>query len=86
MTNKRSDQRITYVSNSLLKINEVSYHCFLENISTTGALLEIDDIISDTIHIDDVCSLDVLLLSPVKYTCKVVHINNNKVGLKFIDS
>lgn len=86
MTNKRSDQRITYVSNSLLRINGASYHCFLENISTTGALLDINEYINDTIHIDDVCSLDVLLLSPVKYTCKVVHISDNKVGLKFIDS
>jgi len=86
MTNMRSDQRITYVSNSLLKINGVSYHCYLENISTTGALLEINENIDDTIQIDDVCSLDVLLLSPVKYSCKVVHVGNNKVGLKFIDS
>lgn len=86
MTNQRSDQRITYVSNSLLKINGVSYHCYLENISTTGALVEINEDISETIHKDDVCSLDVLLLSPVNYTCKVVHTNNNKVGLKFIDA
>lgn len=85
MTNMRSDQRITYVSNSLLKINGISYHCYLENISTTGALLEINENIGDTIRIDDVCSLDVLLLSPVKYSCKVVHVSNNKVGLKFID-
>lgn len=86
MTNKRSDQRITHVSDSLLKIRGESYHCFLENISTTGALLDLNMNIGDKFQIDDVCSLDVLLLSPVNYTCRVVHINDSKVGLKFIDS
>jgi hypothetical protein len=81
---KRSDERVNFVSNSILIHKGEKFPCLLNNISTSGALIEMEGPVPDTIQGEDTCILNVLLLSPVKYNCKVVHLDSVHVGLQFI--
>lgn len=85
MTNNRSDQRVNYVSECLLDVQSTSYFCLLENISSTGASLEMIGDGPKNDQCGEECKLTVLLLSPVKYSCKILRINSFKIALKFLD-
>jgi hypothetical protein len=85
MSKERSDERITFISKGLLGDKGEKFPCLLGNISTTGALIEMGGGVADIIQVGDICTLDVVLLRPVTYTCKVVHRDAVHVGLQFID-
>lgn len=81
---KRSDERFTFISNGQMDINGTKYKCLVDNISTIGAMIKVTDSEHKHIQIGEMCTLDFLLLSPVKYLCKVVRINLNQIGLQFV--
>lgn len=83
---QRRDKRLTLITQCLLNIGDSSYNCLVDNISTIGASVEIDASDQNYIHVGDIGTLNVLLLSPVKYLCKVVRINSNQIGLQFVDN
>ncbi len=85
MTTHRSDERLTFITKCQLDINGIKYNCLVENISTAGALIEMTASDQNCIHVGEMGTLDVLLLAPVKYRCKVVRINSNQIALQFVD-
>jgi hypothetical protein len=85
MTKERSDERITFISKGLLAEKGEKFPCLLENVSTTGALIEMVGGVPDIIQVGDICTLDVVLLGTVHYTCRVVHLDEAHVGLQFLD-
>jgi len=85
MTQERSDQRVNYISKCFLDIDGTSYPGLLENISTTGASVKMIDAIPQTIRCGDLCILTTLLLSPVKYSSKILRINSTHIALQFLE-
>ena len=82
---ERSDERIPFITKGLLEIKGVKCTCLVDNISTTGALIEVGASDQMQLCMGDVGTLKVLLLSPVNYICQVVRINSNQIGLHFIE-
>jgi hypothetical protein len=82
---QRSESRVELLTKCQLEINGKKYNCLVDNISTTGAAVEMADTDQDCIQVGDVGTLDVILLSPVTYRCKVVRIDSNQIGLQFVD-
>ncbi|HEX9023229.1 MAG TPA: PilZ domain-containing protein [Geobacteraceae bacterium] len=85
MTKQRSDERLTFVTKCLLDINGKTYDCLVDNISTAGALIEMTASGETCIQVGDTGTLNVLLLAPVTYHCKVVRITSKHIALQFVD-
>ena len=81
---KRSDERITFISKGQMDINGTKYNCLVDNISTIGALIEVAASEQKHILVGEMGILNTVLLSPVKFLCKVVRINLNQIGLQFV--
>jgi len=81
----RKDERVNVITKCSLEIKGKRYVCILDNISTTGASIELNGSDQNNIHIGDVGTLHVLLLSMVQYLCKVVRTDTNGIGLQFVD-
>jgi hypothetical protein len=79
----RSDERIPFKTRCLLDIKGSTHSCLVDNISTKGALIEINTSDDPGIRMGDVGSLKVLLLSPVNYLCRIVRIDANQIGVSF---
>ena len=83
---QRSSSRVELLTKCRLTIKGKKYNCLVDNISTTGAAVEMaDDTYQDSGRVGDSGTLNVLLLSPVTYQCKVVRMDSNLIGVKFID-
>ena len=83
---QRSSSRVELLTKCRLTIKGKKYNCLVDNISTTGAAIEMaKDSDQDRIQVGDTGTLVVLLLSPVTYQCKVVRIDSKLIGVKFID-
>jgi ribosomal protein S1 len=80
----RNDERVKIVTKCSLDIKGTKYDCIVENISTVGASVEINGSDQNSIHIGDMGTLHVLLLSVVQYFFKVVRIDSKGVGLQFV--
>ncbi len=85
MDKQRSDQRVNYISKCLLDVHGTIYPGILENISKTGAAIEIVETLPHTIQCGETCILSTLLLSPVKYSCKILRIDSKRIALQFLD-
>jgi c-di-GMP-binding flagellar brake protein YcgR len=85
MIQKRTDQRINYVSKCLLNVQGTSYSGLLENISTTGASIKLIDDVPETVQCGNVCVLSALLLTPVKCPSKILRIDSTQIALQFIN-
>jgi len=81
----RSESRVEFLTKCQLEINGKKYNCLLGNISTTGAAVQIVDTEHDCIQVGNTGRLDVLLLSPVSYHCRIVRIDSNQIAVQFID-
>lgn len=81
---QRSDERVKFTTKCQLDINGKKYNCLVDNISTTGASIEMTASEQNYIQVGEMGTLKVLLLSPVKYLCKVVRVNSNQIGLHFV--
>ena len=82
---QRGESRVELLTKCQLEINGKIYHCLVDNISTTGASVEMADTDQDYIQVGDTGTLDVILLSPVTYHCRVVRINSTQIGVQFVD-
>lgn len=80
----RNDERVNIVTKCILDINGARYDCILDNISTLGASIEMNGSDQGTVHVGDVGTLHVLLISVVQYLCRVVRIDSRGVGLQFV--
>ena len=80
---QRSDSRVELLTKCQLEIKGIKYDCLVNNISTTGASVEMTTIDLDHIQVGDTGKLDVLLLSPVTYHCWVVRISSDRIGVNF---
>lgn len=85
MTDTRTNQRVSYTSNCLLDIQNTTYSGLLENISFTGASVDIIGDVPDDRHCGEECVLTVLLIGAVKYPCRILRIDSSKIALKFLD-
>ena len=81
---QRSDARVALVTKCLLESNGEKYECLVHNISTTGASIELNTD-EHHVHVGDLVTFNVLLLSPVTYHCKVVRIESHHIGLKYFE-
>lgn len=86
MTKQRGDERVAITTMCHLNIGNTKIKCLVDNISETGALVKLTASEQSNIHLDEIGTLDVLLLSPVSYRCKVVWIKSDQIGLQFIDA
>jgi len=82
---KRGEERIAFKTTCILDIKDSKYSCLVDNISTAGALIEVNTSDQGCIQMGDVGTLKVLLLSPVTYLCKVIRIHSNQIGLHFVE-
>jgi len=82
---QRSDNRVALLTKCQFDINGRKYNCLVDNISTTGAAIEMTVSDQDDIQVGEIGTLNVLLLSPVQYQCRVVRISSDQVGVQFID-
>jgi hypothetical protein len=82
---QRSESRVEFLTKCQLEINGNKYNCLVDNISTTGAAVEMADTDQDCIQVGDTGTLDVLLLSPVTYRCRVVRTDSNLIGVQFVN-
>jgi PilZ domain. len=82
---QRSDNRVEFLTKCQLDINGRTHNCLVDNISTTGAAIEMTVAGQDDIRVGETGTLNVLLLSPVTYQCRVVRISANLIGVQFID-
>jgi len=82
---KRGEERISFKTTCVLNLKDSKYACVVDNISTTGALIELCTKDQKGIHMGDTGTLKVLLLSPVTYLCKVIRVHSNQIGLHFVE-
>ena len=82
---QRGDSRVELLTKCQLEIKGKNYNCLVDNISTTGASVEMSDTDMDRIQVGDTGTLVVLLLSPVTYHCRVVRRSSDQIGVQFID-
>ena len=82
---QRSDSRVELLTRCRLEIQGRKYDCLVDNISTTGASVEVPAKELNHIQVGDMGKLDVLLLSPVSYHCRVVRISSEQIGVHFVD-
>lgn len=82
---QRGDNRVALLTKCQLEINGRKYNCLVDNISTTGAAIEMIVLDHDDIQVGEMGTLNVLLLSPVRYQCRVVRIDSNQIGVQFIE-
>jgi len=86
MLNDRGDARVEYMTRCEFNVKGVVYKCLLDNLSTTGASVEITPSDRDYIQLGAKGALTVLFSSPVKYLCTVVRIKSTQLGLQFLDN
>jgi hypothetical protein len=58
------------------------------NLSLTGALIELNDKIPDSVRPDNVCDLMFCTnpdLYPIKYSCKIIRVDSEMIGLQFLE-
>jgi hypothetical protein len=86
MLNDRGDARVEYITKCELNIRGTIYKCLLDNLSATGASVEMPPSDQDDIQLGEIGTLTVLLASPDKYLCTVVRIKSTQLGLQFLDN
>jgi hypothetical protein len=86
MLNDRGDARVEYITKCEFDLKGIVYKCLLDNLSTTGASVEMIPSDQNYIQLGDIGTLTVLLSSPVKYLCTVVRMKSTQVGLQFLDN
>lgn len=82
---RRSVERLDFTTKCRLSIGGNVYDCLVDNISTVGAAIEMPHSNIHLLHVGERGTLNVLLLSPVRFHCKVVRIGSSQIGVTFID-
>ena len=86
MLNDRGNARVEYITKCEFDIKGIVHKCLLDNLSTTGASVEMTSSYQDYIQVGEIGTLTILLSSPVKYLCTVVRIKSTQLGLQFLDN
>ena len=86
MLNDRGDARVQYITKCELDIRGTIYKCLLDDLSSSGASVEMTSSDQDYIQLGEIGTLTVLLASPVKYLCTVMRIKSTQLGLQFLDN
>ena len=82
----RSDERLKFITKGQLDIDGTKYDCSVDDISTVGAAIKITSSNQRHFHVGELGTLNVLLLSPVKYLCRIVRIDTTQIGVQFVDN
>jgi c-di-GMP-binding flagellar brake protein YcgR len=80
--------RIVCEARCILNFDGFDFEGVIVNLSLSGALIELNDMIPDDIHPDSVCDLMFRTnpdLYPIKYTCKVIRVDSKMIGLQFLE-
>lgn len=88
MSNNVPGSRIICEAKCILNFDGSDYQGMIVNLSLSGALIELGDRISGTIQPDNMCELMFCAnpdLYPLKYTCKVIRVDSEMVGLQFLE-
>lgn len=82
---RRSDERLEFPTKCRLDISGTEYDCIVDNISAVGAAIEVSCSNKHSLHVGEMGTLSVLLLSPVRFHCKVVRVSATQIGVEFVD-
>ena len=88
MSNQVPNSRIVCEARCLLNFDGVDFQGVIVNLSLSGALIQMDDAIPDTIGPDDLCNLVFCANQdqyPLKYTCRVIRVDAGMIGLQFLE-
>ena len=80
--------RIVCEARCILHFDGSDYQGVIENISLSGALIELDDRVPDSLCPGATCEMIFCSdpnLYPVKYTCKVIRVDSAIVGIEFLE-
>jgi|SRR6185369_4902316 len=83
---RRSDERLDLTTQCRLDIGGKVFDCIVDNISTVGASIDITFTKTHIFQVGETGTLNVLLLSPVRFNCKVVRMNSTQICVEFVDS
>lgn len=86
----KNGQSLRIPCNSLCILNYqgTDYHGMIDNVSLSGALVRLHASVPPGIQSGDECCLMLCNdpgVCPVRYTCKVVRIDSNYIGLEFVE-
>jgi hypothetical protein len=88
VSNQVPNSRIVCEAKCILTFDGMDFQGVIVNLSLSGALIQMDDQIPDTIHPDDMCDLIFSAnpdLYPLKYTCRVSRVDAGMIGLQFLE-
>lgn len=88
MRNTGKSDRIVCEAKCILNFDGFDFQGVIENISLSGALIKLNDKITNSIQPGDTC--DMIFRSnpdlyPVKYTCKVIRLDSAIIGIEFLE-
>jgi len=80
--------RILCDAKCILNFDGFDYHGMIENVSLSGALLKLNDKMPIGMRPGDRCDLmlcDNSDYCPIKYSCKVIRIDSEIIGVQFLE-
>lgn len=88
MSNKAQSTRIACEAKCILYFDGFDFQGVIINLSLSGALIELNEKIPDHVRPDNMCNLMICTnpdLYPIKYTCKVIRVDSEMIGLQFLE-
>jgi len=88
MSNKVPSPRIAIKEKCTLSFNGLDFQGVSENVSLSGALIKLNDKITNNIHPGDNCDLmfnNERHFYPIKYISKVVRVDSENIGIQFFE-
>jgi len=83
---RRRDERLDLTTKGRLDISGKGYDCIVDNISPVGAAIDMAFTKTPVLQVGQMGTLNVLLLSPVRFHCRVVRTSSTRIGVEFVDS
>lgn len=80
---ERIDERVTILTKCKMDIDGRKFDCLVENISTVGAMIHVDEADYAYFSVGDKGTINILLLSPVKYVFTIIRKEHGQIGLQF---
>jgi hypothetical protein len=82
---RRRDERLDLTTKGRLAISGKVYDCIIDNISPVGAAIDMTLTKTPVLQVGQMGTLNVLLLSPVRFHFRVVRTSSTRVGVEFVD-
>ena len=83
---RRRDERLDLTTKGRLDISGKVYDCIVDNISPVGESIDIALTKTPILQVGQTGTLNVLLLSPVRFHCRVVRTSSTRIGVEFVDT